>query len=92
MISADWPQILAWGLIAYGFGLWVWGWTVVKPPIIRLRYQDCGIAIVFASNLALYAIRDRELHFWDWFIVMFGPVFIGSAIWRLFRTQSYIKS
>lgn len=92
MISpADFTIGLAWFLTLYGFGLWLWSWTRVSSPVIRLRYQDCGVVIVFASTLALYAVRERELNFLDWFLVFLGPLFVGSALWRLFRTQSFIK-
>ncbi|MEG2312800.1 hypothetical protein [Brevundimonas sp.] len=83
---------LAWGLIAYGFGLWMWSWTKAQSPLVRMRYQDCGVVIVFSANLALYALRGRELGFLDWLLVILGPLFISSALWRLIRTQSFIKS
>lgn len=83
---------LAWCLTLYGLCLWLWSWRRDTHPIIRLRYQDCGVVIVFTSTLALYVLREREMHFLDWILVILGPLFIGSAIWRLFRTQSYIKS
>jgi hypothetical protein len=92
MTVVEAPLYLAWALIAYGFGLWMWSWKKTHSPLVRMRYQDCGVVIVFAANLALYALRDRELNFLDWLMVILGPVFISSALWRLFRTQSFIKS
>ena len=92
MTPTDISILMAWGLTLYGVGLWVWSWTRVKDPIIRIRYYDSGVVIVFASTLALYALRDKELNFVDWILVFLGPLFISSAVWRLIRTQSYIKS
>lgn len=92
MTPADMTITLAWGLTLYGFGLWIWSWTRTSDPIVRLRFQDCGVVIVFASTLALYAVRERELNFLDWILVFVGPLFISSALWRLFRTQSLIQS
>lgn len=92
MTPVDASIYLAWGLIAYGFGLWMWSWSKTLPPLVRLRYQDCGVVIVFSANLALYALRGRELNFLDWLLVILGPLFISSALWRLIRTQSFIKS
>lgn len=83
---------LAWGLVAYGFGLWAWSWRKAQSPLVRMRYQDCGVVIVFSANLALYALSERELNFLDWLLVILGPLFISSALWRLIRTQSFIKS
>lgn len=78
--------------ILYGFGLWGWGWLRAKSPLLRQRFQDCGTLIVIAGTLALYFLRDRELNILDWFIVMLGPLFMGVALWRLFRTQPFIQS
>lgn len=83
---------LAWAFTLYGFALWLWSWTKVKSPILRLRYQDCGVVLVFSSTLALYALRARELNFLDWILVFLGPLFIGTALWRLFRTQGLVKN
>ena len=82
----------AWFLILCGFGLWLFGLTKKDKPIVRLRFQDCGVVFVFSANLALYALRSAELNFLDWLLVILGPLFISSALWRLFRTQSHIKS
>lgn len=92
MTPVDFTIGLAWFLTLYGFGLWIWSWFRAQDPVVRLRYQDCGVVIVFASTLALYAVRERELNIVDWFLVFLGPLFIGAAIWRLFRTQNLIKS
>lgn len=91
-VPVDLPVFFAWSMIAYGFALWVWSWTKSDKPLIRMRYQDCGVVIVFSANLALYAMRSEELHFLDWILVILGPVFISSALWRLFRTQGHVKS
>lgn len=86
------PEIVAQLLVAYGVGLWIWGWLRAKAPILRQRFHDCGTSIVIAATLTLYFVRDRELNFLDWLIVMFGPLFIVTALWRLTRTQSQTKS
>ena len=92
MTPVDLTIALAWAMTIYGFVLWLWSWTRVRSPIIRLRYQDCGVVLVFASTLALYAVRARELNFLDWILVFLGPLFISAALWRLFRTQGFIKN
>jgi len=78
-------------LILYGFALWGWGWFRAKTPLLRQRFHDCGTLIVIAATLALYFMRDRELNFLDWLIVLLGPLFIVVAMWRLIRTQPHIK-
>lgn len=79
-------------LVLYGLCLWGWGWFGAKVPVLRQRFHDSGTLIVIASTLALYFMRDRELNFLDWVIVLLGPLFILAALWRLFRTQPLIKS
>ncbi|MHC3126455.1 hypothetical protein OB03_03710 [Brevundimonas sp. GN22] len=91
MTPADFTIGLSGALTLYGVGLWLWSWVGKCPPVIRMRYQDCGVVIVFASTLALYAVREREWNIWDWILVFLGPVFISAALWRLFRTQIFIK-
>lgn len=83
--------VVARALIILGFGLWAWGWFKAKTPILRQRFHDCGTTIVIAATLALYFVRDRELHFMDWLIVVLGPLFIAIGLWRLFRTQPHIE-
>ncbi|WP_292040530.1 MULTISPECIES: hypothetical protein [unclassified Brevundimonas] len=87
-----WALILARLMVLYGFGLWGWGWFKARSPIIRQRFHDCGTMIVISATLAMYFLRDRELNFLDWVIVMLGPLFIVAALWRLSRTQPHIKS
>lgn len=90
--DGSWIMDFARLLVVYGFGLWAWGWLRVKDPAIRQRFHDCGTSIVIAATMALYFLRDRELNFLDWVIVMFGPLFIVAALWRLTRTQPLTKS
>ena len=88
----DWAQVVIWSVLAAGFGLWMRGWSNLLDAIVCQRFQDCGTLMVISATLALYFVRDRELNFLDWFIFLLGPLLIVTALWRLFRTQSHIKS
>ncbi|GAA0766813.1 MAG: hypothetical protein LKF80_05020 [Brevundimonas sp.] len=79
---------LSWGVTVLGVALWVWSWVRVRDPIDRLRFQDCGIVLVFAAILTRVIIQDREMTVFDWAMILLGPLFIAAALWRLSRTQS----
>ncbi len=50
---------LSWGVTVLGVALWVWSWVRVRDPIDRLRFQDCGIVLVFAAILTRVIIQRR---------------------------------
>ncbi len=79
---------LSWAVTALGVALWVWSWVRVSDPIGRLRFQDCGIVLVFAAIVTRVIIQDREMTVFDWAMILLGPLFIAAALWRLSRTQS----
>ncbi|MBN9480451.1 MAG: hypothetical protein J0I52_09455 [Bordetella sp.] len=79
---------LSWGVTVLGVALWVWSWVRVRDPVDRLRFQDCGIVLVFAAILTRVIIQDREMTVFDWAMILLGPLFIAAALWRLSRTQS----
>ena len=71
-----------------GVALWIMSWVRIKDPIGRLRFQDCGVVMVFAAVLTRIIIQDREMTIFDWAMMLLGPLFIAAALWRLSRTQS----
>jgi hypothetical protein len=77
----------SWVGTGLGFGLWLWGWLREKAPIAKLRFQDSGAVLLFASILLRIAIQTKPLSAWDWAMVGLGPLFILAALWRLTRTQ-----
>lgn len=79
---------LSWAVTGLGVALWVWSWVRVSDPIGRLRFQDCGIVLVFAAIVTRVIIQDREMTVFDWAMILLGPLFIAAALWRLSRTQS----
>lgn len=76
----------AWTATAVGIALWVWSWFGEKCAVQKIRYRDCGVVLVMAALLVRVLFPARSLTFLDWLILIFGPVFIGAAIWRLSRT------
>ena len=76
----------AWTATAVGLALWVWSWFGEKCPVQRIRYRDCGVVLVFAALMIRVFFPARALTAFDWLVLIFGPVFIGAAIWRLGRT------
>ncbi|MBK1969649.1 MULTISPECIES: hypothetical protein [Brevundimonas] len=85
------PILLAfyasWAVTGLGVALWIWSWVRVKDPIARLRFQDCGVVLVFAAVLTRIIIQDRQMTVFDWAMILLGPLFIAAALWRLSRTQ-----
>src|SRR5690606_29492539 len=67
------PYLLAfyasWAVTGLGVGLWIWSWVRVKDPIGRLRFQDCGVVLVFAAVLTRIIIQDREMTVFDWAMI-----------------------
>ena len=85
------PYLLAfyasWIITCLGVALWIVSWVRIKDPIGRLRFQDCGVVMVFAAVLTRIIIQDREMTIFDWAMMLLGPLFIAAALWRLSRTQ-----
>lgn len=78
----------SWVATAIGGGLWLWGWVREKDAIRRLRFQDCGVVLLFSSILLRVVAQERPMSIWDWTVVFIGPLFIAAALWRLARTAS----
>ena len=78
----------SWVATGLGVGLWIWSWVRVKDPIGRLRFQDCGVVLVFTAILARIILQEEEMGVFQWAVIFLGPLFIGAALWRLSRTQS----
>ncbi|MBB4798918.1 hypothetical protein HNP32_002672 [Brevundimonas bullata] len=83
---------VSWAVTGLGVALWIWSWVRVKDPIGRLRFQDCGVVLVFAAVLTRIVIQNREMTVFDWAMIFLGPLFIAAALWRLSRTQGLTKS
>jgi len=78
---------VSWAATGLGVGLWLWSWVRVKEPIRRLRFQDCGVVLVFAAVMTRIVIQAQSPGVLDWVILIMGPLFIAAALWRLTRTQ-----
>ena len=76
----------SWVATAIGAGLWLWSWFGEKNAIGKLRFQDCGVVLLFSSVLLRIVAQDRPMSIWDWAWVFVGPLFIAAALWRLART------
>lgn len=81
----------SWVATGIGVGLWLWSWVRVKDPIAKLRFQDCGVVLVFAALLTRIVVQERALTVFDWALLLLGPLFIAAALWRLSRTQCPTK-
>ena len=79
---------VAWIASAVGVGLWLWSWFGEKNAIGKLRFQDCGVVLLFSSVLLRIVAQDRPMSIWDWAVVFIGPLFIAAALWRLARTAA----
>ena len=89
-MTADAAQLAwtaSWVGTGLGAGLWLWSWVRVKDPIQKLRFLDCGTALVFASILVRVVVQDRAMSVFDWVWVVVSPLFIAGALWRLARTS-----
>lgn len=86
--ASSFPLIVAatWAVTGLGFGLWVYSWFGEKNPIQKLRFQDCGMVMVFSAVLARIVLMDRAMTPIDWLLVVISPVFILAALTRLTRT------
>ena len=77
---------VSWAVTGLGVALWIWSWVRVKDPIGRLRFQDCGVVLVFAATLLRIVIQTRAMTPIDWALAILSPLFILAALWRLTRT------
>ena len=82
----------SWFATAIGIGLWLWSWFAEKDAIRKLRFQDCGVVLVFASVLLRIVAQDKPMTVWDWAMVFVAPLFIAAALWRLKRTGGMTNS
>ena len=89
MSASSLPLIVAatWAVTGLGFGLWVYSWFGEKHPVQKLRFQDCGMVLVFSAVLARIALMDRAMTPIDWFLIVISPLFILAALVRLGRTS-----
>ncbi|MBN8527969.1 MAG: hypothetical protein J0M36_01890 [Caulobacterales bacterium] len=90
-MSADAARIAvfaSWAATGVGLGLWVWGWVGAKTAIEKLRYQDCGVVLVFSAILARVIVQTKAWTAIDWLLLVLGPIFIAAALWRLTRTTA----
>ena len=90
-MSADAARIAvfaSWAATGVGLGLWVWGWVGAKTAIEKLRYQDCGVVLVFSAILARVIVQSKAWTAFDWLLLVLGPIFIAAALWRLTRTTA----
>ncbi len=83
------PVVVAatWAVTGLGFGLWLYSWFGEKNPIQKLRFQDCGMVMVFSAVLARIVLMDRAMTPIDWLLVVISPIFILAALTRLARTS-----
>ncbi|QLQ12146.1 MAG: hypothetical protein HZY74_01045 [Brevundimonas sp.] len=79
--------LISWIGTGLGVGLWLWSWAREKDPIQKLRFQDSGAVLLFASILLRIVTRLNALTVFDWVMIVFAPLFILAALWRLTRTQ-----
>jgi hypothetical protein len=78
--------VASWISTAIGVGLWLWSWLGERDAIRKLRFQDCGVVLLFSSILLRIVAQDRSMSLWDWAMAFLGPLFIAAALWRLSRT------
>lgn len=82
----------SWLVTGLGIALWLWGWLKAPTPVARLRFYDTGVVMIFSAILVRVVTETRDLTWFDWAMVVFGPLFIGAALWRLGRTSNLDKS
>ncbi|WP_374274888.1 hypothetical protein [Brevundimonas sp.] len=89
MSASSFPLIVTatWAVTGLGFGLWLYSWFGEKHPVQKLRFQDCGMVLVFSAVLARIALMDRAMTPIDWFLIVISPLFILAALVRLGRTS-----
>ncbi|WP_333591073.1 hypothetical protein [Brevundimonas sp.] len=78
----------SWAATGVGLGLWVWSWIGAKTAIQKLRFQDCGMVLVFSAIVARVIVQTKAWTAFDWLLLVLGPIFIAAALWRLTRTMA----
>ena len=78
----------SWAATGVGLGLWVWSWVGAKTAIQKLRFQDCGMVLVFSAIVARVIVQTKAWTAFDWLLLVLGPIFIAAALWRLSRTTA----
>lgn len=76
----------SWIATGVGVGLWGWSWLGEKNPLRRQRFYDCGAVLVFAAVVVRLATQEREMSVVDWGLMIFSPLVVVAALWRLART------
>lgn len=79
---------VSWAATGIGVALWVWSWAVVREPIAKLRFMDCGMVLMFASILLRIAAQDKAMSPFDWVMAFLAPLFIAAGLYRLARTSA----
>ncbi|QBX38969.1 hypothetical protein E4M02_10300 [Brevundimonas sp. S30B] len=82
----------SWAATGVGVALWLWGWLKAPTPIDKLRFYDTGVVLIFSAILVRVITQERDMSWFDWAMVVFGPIFIGAALWRLGRTSNLDKT
>jgi hypothetical protein len=84
---ANLAAAVSWAATAVGIGLWLWSWFGARDRILKLRFYDCGMVLVFTSVLLrVLVVRGPPFNGLDWLLLAISPVFIAAALWRLGRT------
>lgn len=78
----------SWAATGVGLGLWVWSWVGARTAVQKLRFQDCGMVLVFSAVLARVIVQTKAWSAFDWLLLVLGPIFIAAALWRLTRTTN----
>lgn len=78
----------SWAATGVGLSLWVWSWVGAKTAIQKLRFQDCGMVLVFSAIVARVIVQTKAWTAFDWLLLVLGPIFIAAALWRLSRTTA----
>jgi hypothetical protein len=78
----------SWAATGVGLSLWVWSWVGAKTVVQKLRFQDCGMVLVFSAIVARVIVQTKAWTAFDWLLLVLGPIFIAAALWRLSRTTA----
>lgn len=76
----------SWIATGLGLGLWAWSWLGEKNPLRKQRLYDCGAVLVFSAVIVRLAAQSREMNMLEWALMVFSPLVVVAALWRLART------
>lgn len=85
--SQPWPVVVAIVVGMVGIALWIVSWFMPRGTIKQRRLSDFGSVLIFGGMLVRYAAIGGPRNALEWLLAALAVVFLGLALWNLFRTH-----